>query len=51
MAKQERAVRIEFVEDAMPLDDALTALAKVIAREMYHQEQQRKGDAADGEKG
>ncbi len=51
MAKQERTVRIEIIENPISMDEALANIAKVIAREMYHQEQQQKGDTVDGENG
>ncbi len=46
MAKQERTVRIEIIENPISMDEALAALAKTIAREMYREEQQ-KGDTTD----
>ncbi len=44
--KKERTVQIEFAENTIPLDEALANIAKVIAREMYREDQQE-GETTD----
>ncbi len=42
-----RKVRLEITENAVPLDDALTALARVIAAGMLKETQKREAETCE----